>query len=82
MWRALTEKLVTSGGEVLVAGNLSLPVRETALITLAHVALSNEDVEIVLWHVLDPFLLSTVPFLLLLSVHLSFGMFPLMLTGV
>ncbi|KAH7658743.1 Non-specific serine/threonine protein kinase protein [Dioscorea alata] len=46
MLRASKEKLVKSGGEVLVAGNLPLPARETALITLAHVALSSEDVEI------------------------------------
>ena len=39
-------KLVKACGEVLTTGNLSLPTKETALITLAHVALSGEDVEI------------------------------------
>ena len=46
MLRASKEKLIRSGDEVLVAGNLSLPAKETSLITLAHVALSSEDVEI------------------------------------
>ncbi|KAM0936608.1 hypothetical protein DsansV1_C26g0190421 [Dioscorea sansibarensis] len=46
MLRASIVKLVKACGEVLTTGNLSLPTKETTLITLAHVALSSEDVEI------------------------------------